>query len=181
MPKRKNKRRAKFGLRDVFFILIVLILIAAVSFCFMYSTQQPKDDLETTEETPKENPQTSTLIENSTEEEPEIQKTPTQNEGTDPNTLEQLTGSITTAYVAGDKAIIRLNIDQFLSSGTCTLTMISGTNTYSSSAAIISDVTTSTCEGFDIPTDLLSSGVWSITIDLSSDNKTGQIIGEIEL
>lgn len=104
-----------------------------------------------------------------------------QNEGDDPNTLDILTGTITAARVSGEQFIIRVNLDQYLSSGACSLTMTNGKKTYSATANILSSVSTSTCEGFDVPMDKISSGTWSISIDLVSDEKVGNISQEVSL
>ena len=102
-----------------------------------------------------------------------------QYEGTDPNTLEELTGSITFAQVNGDSLVIRVNIDQYLSSGTCSLSLSNG---YAAEAAIIPTGSIySSCEGFDIPTAGLPGGNLDINIRLSSDGKTGTIKGNVAL
>ena len=109
----------------------------------------------------------------------EEDKTPVKYDGENPNDLEILTGSVTYAGVAGDKLIIRVNIDQYLGSGTCSLTL----GNYSNSVNISPSASTSTCEGFDIALSDLGnmSGNSQFTINLSSGDKAGTITGEVGL
>lgn len=109
-------------------------------------------------------------------------KTPTKYDGEDPNTSASLTGSLTAARFSGDNLILRVNIDQYLSSGTCNLTISDGTHTLAKSANLIPSAATSTCEGFDIAGSELSNFArpLSITIRLTSGDKTGTIEGKVE-
>ncbi|MBQ3294567.1 hypothetical protein IJG98_02470 [Candidatus Saccharibacteria bacterium] len=109
-------------------------------------------------------------------------KTPTKYDGEDPNTSASLTGSLTTARFSGDKLIVRVNIDQYLSSGTCTLTISSGSNQLVKTANLIPSAATSTCEGFDVPSSELSgfNRPLSVTINLTSGDKIGIIEGQVE-
>ena len=109
-------------------------------------------------------------------------KTPEKYEGADPNSSESLTGYITTSRFSGDKLIIRVNIDQYLSNGTCTLTLSDGANQLDKSAKLSPAASTSTCEGFDIPSSELSnfSRPIDITINLTSGDKRGSITGRVE-
>lgn len=104
-----------------------------------------------------------------------------QNEGSDPNSSESLTGSLTSAAQSGDNLIIRVNIDQYLSSGTCVLKLESSGKVVEKSAPIFPTASTSSCEGFDVPVSELGSGKWDIIITLSSGEKTGEIKGEVNL
>ena len=103
---------------------------------------------------------------------------PVQNEGEDPNQLESLTGNLTTNRVSNGKLILRVNINQYLSTGICNLTLTSGSNTIIKTANIVAVASTSTCEGFDVPVSELSSGAWQISINIQSGDKTGTITGE---
>lgn len=103
-----------------------------------------------------------------------------QYDGEDPNELDGLTGVITYADVVGDKLMIRVNIDQYLESGSCELSLIQGSVKYSDTANINS-VTTATCEGFDVPVNELGEGNYQITIKLNAGGKTGTINGEVNV
>lgn len=102
-------------------------------------------------------------------------------EGEDPNNSDSLTGTISYAGVSGNNYSIRVNINQFLSSGTCTLKFTGNGNTHEESANIISAASTSTCEGFDIPLKALGQGTYTIEITLSSGGKVGTITSEVTL
>lgn len=177
MSKRKNGRRAKFGLKNLIFPCILIIVAIATFFIFQSfqgnHTNTPTHDTSVQNTSPEETPSEAPVGEL----EEEIDKTPVQFEGENPNTQDNLSGSITAAFISGEKAIIRVNIDQFLSTGSCELVLTSGNQTYSESARIIPEASTSTCEGFDIPLEKISTGTWQILINLSSDSKTGQITG----
>ena len=80
------------------------------------------------------------------------------------------------------KLMIRVNIDQYVSSGTCTLGLRrEGMNIYSAEALITDGASTSTCEGFDISTDELGNGTTNIIIYMEGDGKTGEIQGRVDL
>ncbi|MBQ8985527.1 hypothetical protein IJ076_03250, partial [Candidatus Saccharibacteria bacterium] len=102
--------------------------------------------------------------------------------GESPNKADELTGLVTYAGVSGEKLIVRLNIDQFLSTGSCSLTISKDDNVYfSQSSAIIESVTTSTCDGFEIPVSNFPSGNLRIVVLLESGGKSGKIEGEVRL
>lgn len=109
-------------------------------------------------------------------------KTPEKYDGDDPNLEESLTGAITTARFNDDILIIRVTIDQYLSNGTCTLNLSSGDESLQRTANIAPIAASSSCEGFDIPIQELSSlgDTINIKINISSGNKTGNINGEVE-
>jgi len=111
----------------------------------------------------------------------EEKKTAPTYEGEDPNKKEDLTGTITTSRVSGDNLIIRISIDQYLSSGVCKLSLKKSDKTYEKSADISSDASTSTCEGFDIPISELENGSWTILVELDSGNKNGKIEGGVTI
>lgn len=106
-----------------------------------------------------------------------------QYEGTNPNTLDDLTGSLTHVASDGTNLVIRVNIDQALTEGNCQLSLTSGDNLYSANAFIFSTGSIySSCEGFDVPlSELAASNVWAIKINLTSGDKTGVITGEARL
>ncbi|MBR3248584.1 hypothetical protein IKF89_00960 [Candidatus Saccharibacteria bacterium] len=105
-----------------------------------------------------------------------------QYEGEDPNTLEELTGVVTYAGVNGENLMVRVSIDQYLTEGSCELTLTRGGATiYNSIADIVGDVATATCKGFDIPVAELGGGEVQININLKADGKSGEIRGEASI
>lgn len=100
-----------------------------------------------------------------------------------------ITGQIDYRSLARDTLQIRTTINESLSDGTCSLTL-TGPNgqEYKTTSRIMSNSSsTSTCNGFDIDMnqiekdDELRAGKWTITIDLSSVDRTGQIVGDITM
>ena len=76
--------------------------------------------------------------------------------------------------------MIRVNIDQYVGSGSCELTLVRGGATiYNSIASIIGGASTATCEGFDVPVAGLGGGTVEININLSADGRSGTIRGEV--
>lgn len=107
------------------------------------------------------------------------QQTPIQYEGNNPNEAEELSGVITYAEINGVNLIIRTSIDQYLTEGICELTLMRGGNIiYSDTANIVGDVSTATCQGFDVATAELGEGNLEIIINLSANGKRGTIRGE---
>ena len=110
-------------------------------------------------------------------------KTPEKYEGQDVNQLEKLTGTITYSAKTTDKYRILVNIDQFLKlPGTCMLSMISaGKVVYNDYVNIISNPSSGSCEGFDIPLTKLSPGEYNIKIEVNANQKTGIIEGKVTI
>ena len=73
--------------------------------------------------------------------------------------------------------MIRTTINQSLSSGTCNLSISNGSKTVTRSGQITPNPSSSTCEGFDIPTSELGSGNWTITIKVTSGDRSGELKG----
>jgi len=195
--KRNSHKKTKKSNKRLCFIIIGILFVCTVcGTVFILKTQSDTQSNNTSNteenETANEISSTSELTEKEsateeeTEEEEEVDTEPEkkakQYEGDeDPNSSETLTGDITNDEVSGDTLRVRVSIDQYLTSGTCELTLTSGSKTYTDTANIIPDASTSTCEGFDIPVSKLSSGDWNIKIQLSSNNKTGLITGRTSI
>lgn len=115
--------------------------------------------------------------------EPEVKKEEIpQYSGDDPNKSETLTGVVSYAGVVGDKLIVRLNIDQYLTDGSCKLNLIKDNTTiYNIVVGVETSVATSTCKGFEVPVAELSKGDLKIEIDLNSGDKYGKILGEVTI
>lgn len=103
-------------------------------------------------------------------------------EGEDPNMKDELTGVVTYAGVSGNNLMIRVNIDQYVMSGSCELSLVSdGSSMYNDTAAITTAATTATCEGFNVPMNSLGVGKYQIVIKISADGKNGTINGEVNI
>ena len=182
---KKRKRNKKW----LSWLIILILLVGAVVVCVLVKKAYFEDKPE-----PKEGdnvPAVAQEIEKEEEkkEEEEEKKEETvekekteQYDGQDPNTTDSLTGVVTYAGVNGDNLMIRVNIDQYLSSGSCKLTLSrDGNSIYNSEAGIVDSAATSTCEGFNVPVSELGKGNVQIVIYINSGNKTGQISGEAEI
>ena len=155
---------------------IVLGLIIVFIVCQIVSNNQKSgnkpDNPTSTSQTNQESSTTSN----------EDPKKVTQYEGNNPNDSNELTGSITSAFIANGQFSLRVNINQYISSGTCTLTMTKGASTFTRTAPLIANVSSSTCQGFDASADEVSTGTWHAVIELNSnDGKKGKIESEVNL
>lgn len=111
-----------------------------------------------------------------------------QYEGEDPNTEAGLSGVVTYAGVSGEKLMVRVSIDQYLTTGTCELSLKKdGAVIYNDTAGIVGSASTSSCEGFDIPAESLGAngttgaGKIEININISAGGRSGVISGEVEI
>ena len=184
----KRRRRSK---KWVSWVIIALLLIAAVVVCYFvwdaYFRDKKKDEPTTTPQsqvvTPDipNTPEEEKKEEQPTTDEEEKDKKP-QYDGEDPNKASGITGVMTYAGVNGSNLMIRVNIDQYLNGGTCSLGLRKdGGNVYSAEAPVIDSASTSTCEGFNVPVSGLPQGKLNIVIYITSGDKTGEITGEVTL
>lgn len=68
---------------------------------------------------------------------------------------------------------VRVQIDPLVSNGSCTLTLTKDGSTITKTAAVYAMASISTCQGFDVPISELSSGVWNLTVSVTSDSASG--------
>ena len=181
MPRRKNKQKWIIG----GVILLIVVVAVIVGVFFLNNSNTGNDDTEASENNEqliKEEEKKDEETEEEYSERMSEQKRVKQYEGEDPNNAEELSGAVTYAGVNSGVLIIGMNIDQFLSSGNCALSLIrNGNEIYSANANIVAEVSTSTCDGFNIPAGSLGNGNTEIIIKLSSGEKTGTIKGEVNL
>ncbi len=180
MPKRKRSKKWVSWL--IIFVLLVASCIVAYLVWDNYFNDKKNDE--------RDEPETSEVEEEKIEEveyideegDEEDDKKVKQYEGEDPNKAEELSGVITYAGLVDDTVMIRVNIDQYLGNGTCTLSLMDGGSVvYEDTANISSSASTSTCEGFNVSASRLSGGSYSIIIKLESEGKIGTIKGEVSV
>lgn len=107
----------------------------------------------------------------------------------DENDKNKITGNIDYRALVGDTLSIRTTINELFNDGTCSLTITGPREqVYKLTDKIIpNSASTSTCVGFDINMDLVEkdeerrAGKWTITIDLASGGRTGQLVSEMTL
>ncbi len=105
-----------------------------------------------------------------------------QYEGEDPNLRSELTGVITYSSIEDGILSLRVNIDQYVSSGECKLELVQEGNVlYSSIVSLMDAASTSTCDGFDAEIADGMSGDIDIVITISGDGKVGVINGGLAL
>lgn len=191
-PSRATKapvRRRPFYQSPIFAFIVVLTLVAIASFTYFKffrksdnsgqkDSSSQLDGLETSK--PADSSSKTEQISGSTGINQEGDgKTPEQYDGKNPNLSDSLTGNLTYAGFSGDNFLVRVAIDQYLTSGTCSLVISDGNKTLEKTADIFADATSSSCQGFDIPKSEIESlsNYLEITINLTSNDKTGQITG----
>ena len=109
---------------------------------------------------------------------------PNKEAGTDkPIPADNLSGTINFKSVTGGSISLRVTIYQVVDEGSCTLKLSrpSDNKLIVKTSKIISNPSSATCGGFDIPIEEAGPGKWNIDVQLSSGNKTGQISDEITL
>lgn len=178
------QKRKKSSKKWIFWVLMVGLFVVAAAVCYLVWNSYFRDK---NEDKPVEVEQS--LVEESEKNEDSLEETVEvvekkkviQYEGEDPNEKEELTGVITYAGVNGDNLMIRVNIDQYLDSGVCELSLVQGGVVYSDTANIVGSATTATCEGFNVPVSRLGGGNYGIVIKISSGDKAGTINGEAKI
>lgn len=185
MPKTKKKTKQQSNTTWIILICILVPIACAVGFFIAQRYHNASDDLPQQNNTSSSS-DTDEIVnisgENSFEAPEQTEKedkTPAKYDGNDANTYENLTGFVTYVGKSGDKLMIRVSIDQYLSSGSCVLEL----GDYTASANISASAATSTCEGFDIPLSALGglSGDVDFVINLASGEKIGTINGSANL
>lgn len=188
MTKRRRKNKNWVSI----IIFLVLLVVAGVVCFFVWdsyfkektpnepgtSQEQPAEEKK---EVPTEKKEEEKKEEPAEEPKEEEKKVP-QYDGGDPNKASEITGVITYAGVNNGTLMIRVNIDQLLNGGKCTLGLRrGGGNIYSAEANVMGSASTSSCDGFNVPVTGLGSGNTQIVIYINSGNKNGEIHGEVNL
>lgn len=178
-------RRKKQKSRKIIGSILIVILLVGIGFCIYKVFFEKKEDSEKQVQTQT---QTITPSKKDDQKQPDEDKKmedkkPIQKyEGEDPNENEKLTGVITYAGATSNNVIVRVNIDQYINGGSCILKMIKNDSVeYEETSNLIADVSTSTCEGFNIPRAKIANGNYIIRIELVSGDKTGSISGELNI
>lgn len=183
--RRKKRKSGKI----IFGILIVVALGVMAVLAYLYFSQPKEVD----EPTPSssvvaQDPAKKSAGQNQDQGRGEVTEQPLEKEpviqydGNNPNDSGDLTGVVTYAGATDSSIIIRVNIDQYVDGGTCKLNLLQGGSVaYAVSADLIADVSTSTCSGFNLSRSVVGSGDFAISIELSSEGKTGVISGELSL
>ena len=92
-----------------------------------------------------------------------------------------LTGLINYKGVVGDNLVIRITIDQPISGGSCNLKLMKNEKTIQRAVDIFRNPSSATCQGFDVPTAELESGLWSVIVTVNSGGKTMSITDTVNI
>lgn len=98
-----------------------------------------------------------------------------------PSGKSKVTAAITAANQNGSTVQIRSIIYSVTSSGTCTLTLTKGSSIVTKTAPVQAISSSSTCQGFDIPSSELSAGQWQIVLHFENDSLTGDATGSVSV
>ena len=177
----RNKKWLWWGIGVV--LVVAAVVIGVVIWQNNNGSSEKKDEVQGDNSSAVEKQETTEgkqVTEHSSDEEQAEKQKVKQYEGGDPNQAEELSGVVTYAGVNGGNLTIRVSIDQYLTEGTCELTLTRGGATiYNSIASIIGDVSAATCEGFDVPVAELGGGEIGININLKAGERRGTIRGEV--
>lgn len=176
MTKRRRKSKKWIGVALFLVLLVVAGVICFLVFESYFKEEEvaPEPEMPVVVEPEEEKDETEEIVARKEE--------IVQYEGENPNKADNLTGVVTYAGVNDGVLRVRVNIDQYLAEGSCSLALVRGGATiYTEEAGIIDSAATATCEGFDVPVSGFSSGMTQIVITISSGGKTGIINGEVNL
>lgn len=175
---KKNKKWLYWLLMLVLFVVaaVIVYLVWNAYFRDKYEGQNSGTTVEAVEIEKQEEPQE--------QEEVEIPSKPkvVQYDGEDPNGADELSGVITYAGFIDDRLMVRVNIDQYIDDGECRLDLTrDGILIHEEVTGILGNVSTASCDGFDVPVSIIGEGAVDIEIHLDSDGKTGIIKGEADV
>ena len=167
---RINKRKKNTKKLYIIIAIVSLLIICALAGYFVLSLSNKDNSVvdnpeNTSSETDSRSAQSN--VDNDNQDVRESDKEPLQNDSAsvDQNSL---TGYITFKNITDGNLQIRVQIEQYLTSGTCTITI----GDYVEQVNISANPSSSTCQGWDIPVAGIGSGYQSITIDITSDNNS---------
>ena len=174
---KKNKKWSYWLLMLVLFVVaaIVVFLVWNAYFKNKDEGQNSSVAVEIAEIEEQEKPQ---------EQEVEVLDKPkvVQYDGEDPNSAEELSGAITYAGFNDGRLMVRVNIDQYVDGGECRLDLKrGGVLIHEEVTGILGNASTASCDGFDVPVDIIGEGEVDIEIHLDSNGKTGIIKGETDV
>lgn len=164
---------------------MIALIVAGVVIGVNNSRGEDGGETETTSsEEKKDEGQPAVVTEEMSEEEKaeaaaEERRQTLQYSGENANKSANLTGVVTYASVSNGVLVIRTSIDQYLTAGTCELTLDrGGAIIYSDTANIVGGASTATCQGFDVAASELGGGNVDIIVNITADGKSGVIRGE---
>lgn len=180
MKIKKQKNNKKIIL--VCALVAILVVAAILIGLYFYNKNNSSDKINNSESQEGQTSEFGYIAGTDSDEADPDKKTPVQYDGENPNDNPSLTGVVNYKSIVDDQLVIRVTIDQSLSSGTCSLKMTNAAGSVlEKNTSIVANPSSSACNGFDIPLSELSSGNWRITISLSGGDKTGVVESEVDI
>jgi len=184
MPKRRKSYRWLWGI--IFLVLIAGAVVVAVLVRnnFFDDSSNKNESANSSNTVSPNKPKDDTKKEEDKESDDNVseKKDVPQYTGDNPNKADALSGVISYADVSGDDLIIRVNIDQFLSEGNCTINIVkNGSVAFTQTVGIMESVSTSTCDGYKIPTSTLPKGDLQLEVLVQSGNRSGKITSRVRI
>ena len=188
MTQKRRKKKSSFWK-----ILFLILLIAGGVICYFVwdsyfrDKDVDSDVTEVVEQKPKEEKKKEKIEITEVESEPDevevVEKEKVeQYDGPNPNEANELTGVITYVGVVNGSLLVRVNIDQYLASGSCNLILSrDGEEIYGEVVEVMNSASTATCAGFNVSGDKLGHGATDIVIKINADGKTGKIEGKVDI
>ena len=179
---KKQKKNKKW----LYWLLMLMLFVAAAGVAYLVRNAYFKDS-DSGEQNSGNDPEVIEVEKQDELQKQESEELPSkpkvvQYDGEDPNSSNELSGVITYAGIIGDNLTIRVNIDQYLDDGECRLDLMrSGVLIYEKATEIVGNVSTASCDGFDVPIDRIGEGAVEIEIHLDSNGKTGVIRGGMDV
>ena len=162
-----------------FYIFFVLLFSIGITFLVLSLIMPPK----------KNKDDTLTTTVNSTELETKVEQggasqTPKQNEDEHVSDSEQLDISLSKNEVKDGKYQVRVTIFEILTeTGTCELEMKSSNGDYvkRSTKTINAGPDSTSCDGFDIKTEGIASGLYDFTLTVTVGGRSGIVTGNVKI
>ena len=175
------RRRTKKGAIALIFVGILIIVVGGtvLALNLVNSNKKPDNQNNSSENTEVTNNNTITETTATNSSDTGDGKTPAKYAGEDPNTYNELTGTITFAGISENKFVVSAAIDQYIT-GNCRFE-INGPDgsTISADIDIMAGPSSSFCSYSGPKPE--AHGKYNINIVLTNNNKTGTITGEVEI
>ena len=90
-----------------------------------------------------------------------------------------ISNTLTALEVHDNILYVRNEIPGVYASGSCKLILKNGSQTVTKNAGVQALAKVTTCKGFNIPTSELSSGKWTVNLEVKINNETSSATGEV--
>lgn len=183
MMKIKTRKKNKLNRRAVIILIstaAVLTILGIVLYFYVFKNSTPQEqnqaqqseqvetDLNLNPPTDEEVNAGNLIKENSVNNSPSAQN-------------DNISLIITSANQVDNTLSVRTLIEGVVSSGSCTLELISGNKKVTKFSEVQALSNSSTCKGFDVPVSELSTGTWQINLTYQNSNQRGSTTGSVEV